>query len=100
MGAETGLVLTGDMMLVMVVLIATIGLFVSELVRVDIAAIAVMVVSILAIRASSVFETALSSAVKPLRLLIVSVSELLMRTILARRRIMRSSLRWSAVGGV
>jgi len=44
MGAETGLVLTGDMMLVMVVLIATIGLFVSELVRVDIAAIAVMVV--------------------------------------------------------
>jgi Na+/H+ antiporter NhaD/arsenite permease-like protein len=44
MGSETGLVLTGDMMLVMVVLIATIGLFVSELVRVDIAAIAVMVV--------------------------------------------------------
>lgn len=47
----------------------------------------------------SLLETALSSA-KPLRLLIVSVSELLMRTILARRRIMRSSLRWSAVGGV
>jgi len=44
MGSETGLVLTGDMMLVMVVLSATIGLFVSELVRVDIAAIAVMVV--------------------------------------------------------
>ena len=41
---ETGLTLTGDMMLVLVVLTATIGLFVSELVRVDIAAILVMVV--------------------------------------------------------
>ena len=41
---ETGLTLTGDMMLVLVVLSATIGLFVSELVRVDIAAILVMVV--------------------------------------------------------
>ena len=35
---ETGLTLTGDMVLVLVVLTATIGLFVSELVRVDIAA--------------------------------------------------------------
>jgi len=41
---ESGLTLTGDMMLVLVVLSATIGLFVSELVRVDIAAILVMVV--------------------------------------------------------
>jgi len=41
---ETGLSLTGDMVLVLVVLSATIGLFVSELVRVDIAAILVMVV--------------------------------------------------------
>jgi di/tricarboxylate transporter len=41
---ETGLTLSGDMMLVLVVLSATIGLFVSELVRVDIAAILVMVV--------------------------------------------------------
>jgi di/tricarboxylate transporter len=41
---ETGLALTGDMVLVLVVLLATIGLFVSELVRVDIAAILVMVV--------------------------------------------------------
>ena len=41
---ETGLTLTGDMVLVLVVLSATIGLFVSELVRVDIAAILVMVV--------------------------------------------------------
>jgi di/tricarboxylate transporter len=40
---ESGLTLTGDMMLVLVVLTATIGLFVSELVRVDIAAILVMV---------------------------------------------------------
>jgi di/tricarboxylate transporter len=40
---ETGLTLTGDMMLVLVLLSATIGLFVSELVRVDIAAILVMV---------------------------------------------------------
>ena len=44
MGAETGLTLTGDMMLVLVVLSATIGLFVSELLRVDVAAIAIMVV--------------------------------------------------------
>ena len=41
---ETGLTLTGDMALVLIVLTATIGLFVSELVRVDIAAILVMVV--------------------------------------------------------
>jgi di/tricarboxylate transporter len=41
---DTGLTLTGDMMLVLVILTATIGLFVSELVRVDIAAILVMVV--------------------------------------------------------
>ncbi len=41
---EYGLTLTGEMMLVLVVLSATIGLFVSELVRVDIAAILVMVV--------------------------------------------------------
>jgi di/tricarboxylate transporter len=41
---ESGLTLTGDMMLVLVVLTATIGLFVSELVRVDIAAILVMAV--------------------------------------------------------
>jgi di/tricarboxylate transporter len=41
---DTGLTLTADMMLVLVVLSATIGLFVSELVRVDIAAILVMVV--------------------------------------------------------
>jgi len=41
---ESGLTLNGDMMLVLVVLSATIGLFVSELVRVDIAAILVMVV--------------------------------------------------------
>ena len=41
---ETGLTLTGDMMLVLLVLTATIGLFVSELLRVDIAAILVMVV--------------------------------------------------------
>jgi di/tricarboxylate transporter len=40
---ETGLTLTGDMVLVLIVLSATIGLFVSELVRVDIAAILVMV---------------------------------------------------------
>jgi di/tricarboxylate transporter len=40
---ESGLTLSGDMMLVLVVLTATIGLFVSELVRVDIAAILVMV---------------------------------------------------------
>jgi len=41
---ETGLTLTADMVLVLVILTATIGLFVSELVRVDIAAILVMVV--------------------------------------------------------
>ena len=44
MGSEAGLTLTGDMMLVLVVLSATIGLFVSELLRVDVAAILVMVV--------------------------------------------------------
>jgi di/tricarboxylate transporter len=41
---EAGIQLTQDMILVLVVLSATIGLFVSELVRVDIAAILVMVV--------------------------------------------------------
>jgi di/tricarboxylate transporter len=41
---ESGLTLTSDMMLVLLVLTATIGLFVSELLRVDIAAILVMVV--------------------------------------------------------
>jgi len=40
---ETGLTLTSDMVLVLILLSATIGLFVSELVRVDIAAILVMV---------------------------------------------------------
>ena len=44
MEPSSGLTLTGDMMLVLVVLSATIGLFVSELVRVDVAAIVVMVV--------------------------------------------------------
>jgi len=41
---ESGLTLTGDMVLVLLVLSATIGLFVSELLRVDVAAIVVMVV--------------------------------------------------------
>lgn len=41
---DAGIQLTQEMMLVLVVLSATIGLFVSELVRVDIAAILVMVV--------------------------------------------------------
>jgi di/tricarboxylate transporter len=40
---ESGLALTTDMVLVLIILSATIGLFVSELVRVDIAAILVMV---------------------------------------------------------
>ncbi len=40
---ETGLTLSADMVLVLLILTATIGLFVSELVRVDIAAILVMV---------------------------------------------------------
>jgi len=40
---ESGLALTSDMVLVLIILSATIGLFVSELVRVDIAAILVMV---------------------------------------------------------
>jgi di/tricarboxylate transporter len=40
---DTGLTLTTDMVLVLLVLSATIGLFVTELVRVDIAAIMVMV---------------------------------------------------------
>ena len=40
---EAGLSLTTEMVLMLVVLTATIGLFVSELVRVDIAAILVMV---------------------------------------------------------
>ncbi len=44
MEPATGLTLTGDMMLVLLVLSATIGLFVSELFRVDVAAIMVMVV--------------------------------------------------------
>ena len=41
---EAGIQLTQEMVLVLIVLSATIGLFVSELVRVDIAAILVMVV--------------------------------------------------------
>jgi di/tricarboxylate transporter len=40
---DAGLTLTGDMVLVLLVLSATIGLFVSEVVRVDVAAILVMV---------------------------------------------------------
>jgi di/tricarboxylate transporter len=40
---ETGLTLTGDMMLTLTVLLFTIGLFVFEVVRVDIVAISVMV---------------------------------------------------------
>ncbi|MEJ8567072.1 SLC13 family permease [Elongatibacter sediminis] len=40
---DAGLTLSGDMILVLMVLSATIGLFVSELVRVDVAAIMVMV---------------------------------------------------------
>ena len=40
---ESGLILTGDMMLVLAVLVVTIGLFVFEVVRVDIVAICVMV---------------------------------------------------------
>lgn len=43
MGAEAGLTLTGDMMLVLLVMSAAVGLFVSELVRVDVAAILIMV---------------------------------------------------------
>ena len=40
---ETGLTLTGDMMLVLVVLAITIALFVFEVVRVDVVALSVMV---------------------------------------------------------
>ena len=40
---EGGIALTQEMVLVLIVLSATIGLFVSELLRVDIAAILVMV---------------------------------------------------------
>ena len=40
---EAGIQLSPDMVLVLVLLSATIGLFVSELVRIDIAAILVMV---------------------------------------------------------
>jgi di/tricarboxylate transporter len=40
---ETGLTLTGDMMLTLMVLVVTIGLFVFEVVRVDIVAICIMV---------------------------------------------------------
>ena len=64
------------------------------------AAIAAMVASILASKASSLPTTALSSAAKPPRWRIVSLSVPLRPTILARRRISRSSLRWLAVGGV
>jgi di/tricarboxylate transporter len=62
---ESGLTLTGDMMLVLVVLSATIGLFVSELVRVDIAAILVMVVIGLLglVPASELFDGFASNAV-------------------------------------
>jgi len=44
MDSAAGLALTGDMMLVLLLLSATIGLFVSELLRIDVAAILVMVV--------------------------------------------------------
>ena len=40
---ETGLTLTGDMMLVLTVLVITITLFVLEVVRVDVVALTVMV---------------------------------------------------------
>jgi len=62
---ETGLSLTTDMILVLVVLSATIGLFVSELVRVDIAAILVMVVIGLLglVPASELFDGFASNAV-------------------------------------
>src|SRR5680860_1433699 len=40
---ETGLTLTGDMMLVLTVLVITIALFVFEVVRVDVVALSVMV---------------------------------------------------------
>jgi len=62
---ESGLTLTGDMMLVLAVLSATIGLFVSELVRVDIAAILVMVVIGLLglVPASELFDGFASNAV-------------------------------------
>ena len=40
---ETGLTLTGDMMLVLAVLVITIALFVFEVVRVDVVALSVMV---------------------------------------------------------
>ena len=44
MDSAAGLTLSGDMMLVLLLLSATIGLFVSELLRIDVAAILVMVV--------------------------------------------------------
>jgi di/tricarboxylate transporter len=62
---ESGLTLSGDMMLVLFVLTATIGLFVSELLRVDIAAILVMVVIGLLglVPASELFDGFASNAV-------------------------------------
>ena len=62
---ETGLTLTPDMVLVLLILTATIGLFVSELVRVDIAAILVMVVIGLAglVPATDLFNGFASNAV-------------------------------------
>lgn len=62
---ETGLTLTPDMILVLLILSATIGLFVSELVRVDIAAILVMVVIGLAglVPATDLFNGFASNAV-------------------------------------
>ena len=62
---ESGLTLSGDMMMVLFVLTATIGLFVSELLRVDIAAILVMVVIGLLglVPASELFDGFASNAV-------------------------------------
>jgi di/tricarboxylate transporter len=62
---ETGLTLTSDMVLVLLVVSATIGMFVSELVRVDIAAILVMVaIGLLGlVPASDLFDGFASNAV-------------------------------------
>jgi di/tricarboxylate transporter len=62
---EAGLTLTSDMVLVLLVVSATIGMFVSELVRVDIAAILVMVaIGLLGlVPASDLFDGFASNAV-------------------------------------
>ena len=62
---DAGLTLTSDMILVLIVLSATIGLFVSELVRVDVAAILVMVtIGLLGlVPASDLFDGFASNAV-------------------------------------